>query len=76
MTDDTDAWKENAQNGWAALHNIREVLTALAPPGGGNTQDSALRNVAMVAEPSENLPDVFSDRGRRLATATLMARFG
>jgi hypothetical protein len=27
------SWKENAQNGWAALHNIREVLTALAPPG-------------------------------------------
>jgi hypothetical protein len=28
-----DAWKENAQNGWAALHNIREVLTEIAPPG-------------------------------------------
>jgi hypothetical protein len=25
--------KANAQAGWAALHNIREVLTALAPPG-------------------------------------------
>jgi len=23
----------NALNGWAALHNIREVLSELAPPG-------------------------------------------
>jgi hypothetical protein len=27
------SWEENAKNGWAALHNIREVLTELAPPG-------------------------------------------
>jgi hypothetical protein len=33
MPDASDAWKELAQNGWAALHNIREVLTQLAPPG-------------------------------------------
>jgi hypothetical protein len=28
-----DQWRTNAQAGWAALHNIREVLSALAPPG-------------------------------------------
>jgi hypothetical protein len=25
------SWEDNAKNGWAALHNIREVLTQLAP---------------------------------------------
>ncbi len=30
---DSDTWKAQAQAGWAALHNIREVLTVLAPPG-------------------------------------------
>ncbi len=30
---DSDTWKAQAQAGWAALHNIREVLTALAPSG-------------------------------------------
>ena len=30
---DSDTWKANAQAGWAALHNIREVLSHLAPPG-------------------------------------------
>lgn len=27
------SWKANAQAGWAALHNIREVLSQVAPPG-------------------------------------------
>jgi hypothetical protein len=36
-----DAWNDNAQNGWAALHNIREVLTQLAPPARCRTKRSS-----------------------------------
>ncbi|GAC1341187.1 MAG: hypothetical protein NVSMB26_29330 [Beijerinckiaceae bacterium] len=35
-TDDSDAdsiWRDNYQNGWAALHMVREVIETKGPPG-------------------------------------------
>jgi hypothetical protein len=39
MSDNPGAWREDALHGWAALHNIREALTRLSPPGSLDTEE-------------------------------------
>jgi hypothetical protein len=37
-----DGWRDNVQNGWAALRMIRETVETLGPPGALPSRDTVL----------------------------------